>query len=160
VLYHLNQESLARLLLPLGEYEKATVRCLAAARGLVVADKPDSQEICFIPDNDYRHFLEQMRPGSARPGPIANTRGEVIGQHTGLPNYTVGQRKGLGLGSLVGVVLLGQRVGHADGQSGQADRQEDTQCRVAHAEPSLCGRPLCRAFSLCPARFTVPSGAG
>ncbi|HMA36396.1 MAG TPA: tRNA 2-thiouridine(34) synthase MnmA [Chloroflexia bacterium] len=96
VLYHLAQPALARLLLPLGDYDKPTVRRLAAARGLIVADKPDSQEICFIPDNNYRHFLEQMRPGLAQPGPIVNSRGEVVGQHTGLPHYTVGQRKGLG----------------------------------------------------------------
>lgn len=100
VLYHLDQAALARLLLPLGDYDKPTVRRLAAARGLVVADKPDSQEICFIPDNNYRNFLETMQPGLAQPGPMVNTRGEVVGQHTGLPHYTVGQRKGLGaLGS-------------------------------------------------------------
>jgi tRNA-uridine 2-sulfurtransferase len=96
VLYHLQQDALARLLLPLGEYDKPTVRRLAAARNLIVADKPDSQEICFIPDNNYRNFLEQMQPGVARPGPMLNTRGEVVGAHTGLPHYTVGQRKGLG----------------------------------------------------------------
>ncbi|MGI8588483.1 MAG: tRNA 2-thiouridine(34) synthase MnmA [Chloroflexia bacterium] len=96
VLYHLGQEALSRLLLPLGDYDKPTVRRLAAARGMIVADKPDSQEICFIPDNNYRNFLEQQQPGIAKPGPMVNTRGEVIGRHTGLPHYTVGQRKGLG----------------------------------------------------------------
>ncbi|HUS17079.1 MAG TPA: tRNA 2-thiouridine(34) synthase MnmA [Chloroflexia bacterium] len=96
VLYHLSQAALGRLLLPLGEYDKPTVRRLAAERNLIVADKPDSQEICFIPDNNYRNFLEQMQPGMAQPGLMVNTRGEVVGQHTGLPHYTVGQRKGLG----------------------------------------------------------------
>jgi tRNA-specific 2-thiouridylase len=96
VLYHLDQQALSRLLLPLGDYDKPTVRRLAADRGLIVADKPDSQEICFIPDNNYRNFLEQQQPGIAQPGPMVNTRGEVVGQHTGLPHYTVGQRKGLG----------------------------------------------------------------
>ncbi len=96
VLYHLDQTALSRLLLPLGEYDKTTVRRLAAERGLIVADKPDSQEICFIPDNNYRNFLEQQQPGMAQPGPMINTHGKIIGQHTGLPHYTVGQRKGLG----------------------------------------------------------------
>ena len=96
VLYHLDQAALSRLLLPLGDYDKPTVRRMATERGMVVADKPDSQEICFIPDNDYRHFLEQMQPGLAQPGPMVNTRGEIVGRHTGLPHYTVGQRKGLG----------------------------------------------------------------
>ncbi|MDQ2805849.1 MAG: tRNA 2-thiouridine(34) synthase MnmA [Chloroflexota bacterium] len=96
VLYHLDQTALSRLLLPLGDYDKTTVRRLAAERGLIVADKPDSQEICFIPDNNYRNFLEQQQPGMAQPGPMVNTRGETVGRHTGLPHYTVGQRKGLG----------------------------------------------------------------
>jgi tRNA-specific 2-thiouridylase len=96
VLYHLNQDALSRLLLPLGDFDKPAVRRLAAEKNLVVADKPDSQEICFIPDNNYRNFLEKMQPGMAQPGPMVNTRGEVVGRHTGLPHYTVGQRKGLG----------------------------------------------------------------
>jgi tRNA-specific 2-thiouridylase len=96
VLYHLNQDALSRLLLPLGEFDKPTVRRMAAEKNLVVADKPDSQEICFIPDNNYRNFLEKVQPGIAQPGPMVNTRGEVVGRHTGLPHYTVGQRKGLG----------------------------------------------------------------
>ncbi len=96
VLYHLGQAELARVLLPLGDVDKPTVRRMAAARGLVVADKPDSQEICFIPDNDYRRFLEEQQPGIARPGPIVDTSGAIVGEHTGLPHYTVGQRKGLG----------------------------------------------------------------
>ena len=65
--------------------------------GLVTADKPESQEICFIPDNDYRGFLRNRIPGAFRPGPIVDAQGSVLGEHQGLVNYTVGQRRGLGL---------------------------------------------------------------
>src|SRR5205823_4512209 len=90
------QAELARVLLPLGDLTKTEVRRLAAARGLVVADKPDSQEICFIPDNDYRRFLHSVAPQISRPGPILDSAGRQVGSHAGITGYTVGQRKGLG----------------------------------------------------------------
>ncbi len=96
-LYHLNQEQLSRALFPLGPFEKGETRARAAALGLKVADKPDSQEICFIPDDDYKGFLEAEVGGTYKPGPIFNTRGERLGTHRGIPFYTIGQRKGLGL---------------------------------------------------------------
>jgi tRNA-uridine 2-sulfurtransferase len=96
VLYHLGQSELSRLLLPLGEHTKTHVRELSAERNLVTADKPDSQEICFIPSNNYRSFIEKVSPGMARPGAMVDTKGRVVGTHSGVPNYTVGQRKGLG----------------------------------------------------------------
>src|SRR5918911_1556896 len=96
VLYHLGQSELSRLLLPLGEHRKTQVREMSAERNLVTAGKPDSQEICFIPSNDYRGFLEKVSPGMARSGVMVDTQGNVVGRHTGVPNYTVGQRKGLG----------------------------------------------------------------
>lgn len=96
VLYHLGQSELSRLLLPLGEHTKTHVRELSAERNLVTADKPDSQEICFIPNNNYRTFLEKVSPGTAQPGAMLDTAGNVVGNHSGVPNYTVGQRKGLG----------------------------------------------------------------
>lgn len=96
VLAGLSQEQLARALFPLGELTKEQTRERARALGLKTADKAESQEICFIPDNDYRGFLER-RVGPSRPGPILNAQGETLGEHTGLANYTVGQRKGLGL---------------------------------------------------------------
>lgn len=96
VLYHLGQSELSRLLLPLGEHAKSHVREMSAERGLVTADKPDSQEICFIPNNNYRTFLETVSPGMARSGVMVDTRGRVMGRHEGVPNYTIGQRKGLG----------------------------------------------------------------
>lgn len=98
VLHNLTQEALARTLFPIGGMVKATqVRELARKYGLITAEKPDSQEICFVYDNDYGRFMQERAPESVVPGPILNPRGEVIGQHQGLPLYTVGQRKGLGL---------------------------------------------------------------
>jgi tRNA-specific 2-thiouridylase len=95
VLYTLGQPELSRLLLPLGDYEKSEVRRIAARHGLPVADKPDSNEICFVPNNDYRTFLAERLPST--PGPLVDVAsGAVVGQHTGYTGYTVGQRKGLG----------------------------------------------------------------
>lgn len=92
----LGQEQLRRALFPLGEMTKEEARGIARDRGLVTWDKPESQEICFVPQDDYRAFLD-ARVGPPTPGPIVNTAGEVVGQHSGLMHYTVGQRKGLGI---------------------------------------------------------------
>lgn len=97
VLHNLTQDALAHTLFPVGGMEKPAVRVLARKYGLLTADKPDSQEICFVYDDDYGRFLGERIPEAIRPGPMLNTRGEVIGEHQGLPLYTVGQRKGLGL---------------------------------------------------------------
>ena len=96
-LWPLTQEQLASARFPLGELTKTEVREHARRRGLVTADKPESQEICFIPDDDYRGFLRRRNAEIFRPGPIVDTRGNRLGTHAGLPAYTVGQRKGLGL---------------------------------------------------------------
>ncbi len=97
-LYSMTQEQLAQTLFPLGDYTKPQIRQKAAELGLLVADKPDSQEICFVSDNNYKNFLrERVPPSEIKPGPFLNTKGEKIGTHQGLPFYTVGQRKGLGL---------------------------------------------------------------
>jgi tRNA-specific 2-thiouridylase len=97
VLYMLGQEELAHTLFPLGAMSKSQVRAEARRRGLPAAGRPESQEICFIPDDDYRRFLAGRVPESVRPGPIRDQEGRVLGTHRGLPYYTVGQRKGLGL---------------------------------------------------------------
>jgi tRNA-specific 2-thiouridylase len=97
VLYMVGQQELAHLLLPLGEMTKAAVRREAARRGLPTAGRPESQEICFIPDGDYRRFLSCRLPDATRPGPICDLAGNVLGSHHGLHRYTIGQRKGLGL---------------------------------------------------------------
>ncbi len=95
-LYTLGQAELQRVLMPVGSYTKAEIRALAKELDLPVADKPDSQEICFIPDNDYRRFVTERVHAPA--GDIVDLEGEVLGAHRGLTHYTVGQRHGLGLG--------------------------------------------------------------
>ena len=95
VLYMLGQQELSHLLLPVGHYAKTEVRHMAAEFDLPVSAKPDSQEICFLPDGDYRPFLE---PGNTfSPGDVIDCDGQVLGKHKGIPFYTVGQRRGLGL---------------------------------------------------------------
>jgi tRNA-specific 2-thiouridylase len=97
VLYMLGQEPLRHLLLPVGEYTKGQIRALARERGLPVADRPESQEVCFIGDGDYRAFLRRHVPEAIVPGPILDLSGRVLGRHRGLPFYTIGQRHGLGI---------------------------------------------------------------
>ncbi len=96
-LYRLGQPLLRRLLLPLGELTKAEVRAIARRLDLPAAESRDSQDLCFIEGGDYRAFLRRMRPSAFRPGPIRTVEGEVVGRHAGLPAYTIGQRKGLGV---------------------------------------------------------------
>jgi tRNA-specific 2-thiouridylase len=96
-LYNLTQEQLSRTLMPVGEYTKEEIRKIAEEIGLRVASKPDSQEICFVPDNDYAGFIERNTEQNIQEGNFVNTKGEVIGRHKGIVHYTIGQRKGLNL---------------------------------------------------------------
>jgi tRNA-specific 2-thiouridylase len=96
-LHTLTQEQLAHVLFPLGVLTKGEVRALARKYDLPVAEQPESQDVCFLADGDYRRFLARVSPDLFRPGPIRDTAGRVLGQHQGLPAYTIGQRKGLGL---------------------------------------------------------------
>jgi tRNA-specific 2-thiouridylase len=97
MLYMLQQHELARLIFPIGDYTKAQVRAMAAQRELATADRPESQDICFVPGGDYRNLLRKERPESIRPGPIIDHSGREVGRHDGLPLYTIGQRRGLGI---------------------------------------------------------------
>jgi tRNA-uridine 2-sulfurtransferase len=100
-LFSTTPEQLAYLRFPLGHLEsKAETRALASKFGLTVADKPDSQDICFVPNGDYAAVIEKLRPGSADPGDIVDQSGMVLGQHRGVIHYTIGQRRGLGIGGL------------------------------------------------------------
>jgi tRNA-specific 2-thiouridylase len=96
-LFGLNQNQLARTVFPLGELTKPEVREIARAAGLPTFDKPESQEICFVQGKSYADFVEQYAPGAtAEPGAIVNRDGDVVGAHSGIHRYTVGQRKGIG----------------------------------------------------------------
>lgn len=100
-LFTLTQAQLAQARFPLGELRKPDVRAYAQRRRLAVADKPDSHEICFVPDGDYAAFVEQHASARPGPGPIVDATGQRLGQHDGVHRYTVGQRKGLGLSTSV-----------------------------------------------------------
>ena len=96
-LYNLTQEQLARTLMPIGEYDKDRVREIADKAGLPVAHKPDSMEICFVPDGDYASYIEEVTGVKSEPGDFVDIQGHVLGRHRGIIHYTVGQRKGLNL---------------------------------------------------------------
>jgi len=101
-LFSTTPEQLDYLRFPLGHLEsKAETRALAAKYGLSVADKPDSQDICFVPNGNYASVIEKLRPGAAEPGEIVDVDGNVLAEHNGVIHYTIGQRRGLGIGGLV-----------------------------------------------------------
>lgn len=98
-LYNLTQDQLAHTLMPVGDYRKEEIREIAQGLGLPVADKPDSQDICFVPDNDYAAVIRREVQDDQMPAPgnFVNAEGQVLGQHRGIIHYTIGQRKGLNL---------------------------------------------------------------
>ena len=119
-LYRLTQEQLGRVLFPLGDMRKTSVRAAARELRLPTAERPESQEICFVPDNDYRAFLKERAPDVLRRGDIVLGDGTVVGRHRGIAFFTVGQRRGVGVASggrlyvvriepSTGRVVLGQR---------------------------------------------------
>jgi tRNA-specific 2-thiouridylase len=96
-LYDLTQRQLERIMFPLGGLTKKQVRAKARDLGFAVAEKAESQEICFVPGNDYRKLLERLMPERLRPGPIVDLDGKELGRHKGIACYTIGQRRGLGI---------------------------------------------------------------
>ena len=96
-LYRLTQEQLARTIMPVGKYSKDEVRSKAESIGICVADKPDSQDICFIPDGDYAKFIKDNTDEEIKEGNFVAPDGKIVGRHKGIIHYTVGQRKGLGV---------------------------------------------------------------
>ena len=107
-LFATTQAQLDFLRFPLGGMEKSETRALAASLGLPVAHKPDSQDICFVPNGDYAGVIRKLRPESGEPGQIVHADGTVLGEHPGIVNFTVGQRKGLGIA--VGAQLFVIRI--------------------------------------------------
>ena len=112
---------------PLGELDKAETRALARELGLAVADKPDSQDICFVPQGRYGDVIERLRPGAAQPGEIVHVDGRVLGRHDGIIHYTVGQRRGLGVA--IGEPLYVVRL---DAATATGDRRPARGARDAH----------------------------
>ncbi len=108
VLWNMPKELLDHVLFPLGVFtDKSEIRKIASDAGLKVASKPDSEDICFVPDGNYKKFLENNSSIKPKPGNIINTKGEILGKHTGLYNYTIGQRKGLGISHPTPLFVLG-----------------------------------------------------
>jgi len=111
VLHVLNQEKLSKALFPVGEYPKSEIREMAESLNLPVYKRPDSQDLCFLAGEDYRNFIRRNAPEILVAGVIVRQDGGILGQHDGLANYTIGQRKGLGASSPVPLYVLGK---HAD----------------------------------------------
>ena len=122
VLFGLTQQQLSRTLFPLGHLAKSHVRDIARDLGLVTAEKPDSQDICFVRDRNKNGFLQQHLGEEEVPGPIVTRRGEILGQHQGLLGYTIGQREGLGLA--VGKPLYVVAMDQTKNQLVVGDREE------------------------------------
>lgn len=106
VLHVLNQEKLRHALFPVGEYAKPEIRALANKHGLPTASRKDSQDLCFLAGDDYRNFIERNAAEMLEPGEIVTREGKVLGAHNGLANYTIGQRKGLGVASSVPLYVI------------------------------------------------------
>jgi tRNA-specific 2-thiouridylase len=105
----MGQDQLQHALFPIGEFSKAEVRGLAREFGLPVAERPESQDLCFLADGDYRRFLTEHAAGRFQPGPIVRADGRVVGEHQGLPFYTIGQRKGIGVSGPEPLYVVGTR---------------------------------------------------
>lgn len=110
VLYHFTQRQLAHMLLPLAEIDKEQTRAIAEKYGLSIAKKPDSQEICFVPDQDYASFIERYTGKKSIPGHFVDSKGNFLGLHKGIWHYTIGQRKGLGIAFGVPMFVIGINV--------------------------------------------------
>ena len=110
VLHVLNQEKLARALFPVGDYPKPEIRAIAEKHGLPTASRKDSQDLCFLAGEDYRNFLQRHAAEMLKPGEIVTREGRSLGKHNGLANYTIGQRKGLGVASPVPLYVLGKNA--------------------------------------------------
>jgi tRNA-specific 2-thiouridylase len=124
VLWMLGPHELAHTLFPVGELQKSETRSIAASLGLRTADKPDSQEICFVPSGDLGTYVEGSIPEASTPGPILSTDGKELGTHRGIGHYTVGQRKGLGIA--LGYPLFVNAIDRASNAVVVGDRSELT----------------------------------
>ena len=111
VLHVLTQEKLKHALFPVGDYPKPEIRAIAERHGLPTASRKDSQDLCFLAGEDYRNFLQRNAAKMLKPGEILTRAGKSVGEHTGLANYTIGQRKGLGIASPVPLYVLGKNAG-------------------------------------------------
>lgn len=141
VLWNLTQEQVSRFIAPLGEYTKEQVRRIASEMGLHVAQKGDSQDICFIPDGDYRAFLERIDPNKDKIGDFILSNGEKLGRHKGQRNYTIGQRKGLGIAYKHPLYVIGRDMKKNTVILGDNDELFVNSFTVREANFSACDFP-------------------
>lgn len=139
-LFATTPEQLDYVRFPLGGLPKAAVRELASEMGLMVADKADSQDICFVPDGRYASVVEKLRPDASKPGEIVDTSGKVLGTHKGVIHYTVGQRRGLNLA--VGTPLFVVEIDAANNRLVVGPREALRRHRVLLRDPNWLGEPL------------------
>jgi tRNA-specific 2-thiouridylase len=150
-LFSLTQAQLTRALFPVGHLAKDDVRREAVRLGLAVATKPDSQEICFVPDGDYARFLEREAPALATAGAIVNQRGQTVGAHGGVHRFTIGQRKGLGLAAgvpLYVVAIDADRQEVTVGPRDALERTTFTASRVNWVAGAAPGAPIAAAVQI------------
>lgn len=142
-LYRLKQEQLRHILFPLGGYTKTQVRAMAAEFDLPVKDKPGSQELCFIPDDDYREFLRQALRSKGlkiQPGPIVDINAKVLGEHKGIPFYTIGQREGLGIAAGYPIYIV--RIDAKKNTIVAGRKEEAFSCGLIASDLSFTDKPL------------------
>ncbi|PWH17833.1 MAG: tRNA 2-thiouridine(34) synthase MnmA [Anaerolineae bacterium] len=160
VLHVLTQEKLKQALFPVGHYPKSEIRAMAERMGLAAAKRPDSQDLCFLAGDDYRNFLQRHAPHLNRPGDIMTRDGRVLGQHTGLANYTIGQRKGLNLASSVPLYVLEKRAAENILVVGPA-QELGTQELLAHNVNWTSGTvPTAPFYAMIKSRYTARETPG
>ena len=141
VLHALNQHTLPHVLFPLGDYTKSQVRQLAKDYNIPVFNKPDSQDLCFVGDGGYRGFLQRHAPHTMIPGDIVDAGGKILGRHKGLPAYTIGQRKGLGVFHSKPLFVIRLDVANnrlVVGERNELGRDE----LIAHSVTTVSGHPV------------------
>ncbi|MEG0797621.1 MAG: tRNA 2-thiouridine(34) synthase MnmA [Acidaminococcaceae bacterium] len=141
VLYHLQQDILKHVLFPLGTLDKAQVRAMAAELKLPVFAKGESQEICFIPDDDHHRFLKEFSRQQEKPGQVVDIQGKILGKHLGISHYTIGQRKGLGIAAPTPLYVIKIDAARNEVVLGTA---EESLCQGLIAEDTVFsdGKPL------------------
>ncbi len=128
VLFGIAREMLPRTLFPIGGMSKSEVREHARRLGLPVSDKPDSVDICFVPDRDYARVVRERRPEAFVPGRIVDTQGQEVGRHEGIPNFTIGQRRGLGIA--MGLPVYVTRIDAASGTVAVGPKSDLARCEL------------------------------
>ena len=141
-LWPLSQAQLAAARFPIGDFTKEEVRAYARRFGLATAEKPESQEICFVPDNDYRKFLKAREGDGFAAGPIVDGQGRLLGRHQGVANYTIGQRKGLGVAGGRALYVVDIDAGTNTVTVGPAEALEDSRLLARAVNFIACPPPL------------------